>query len=284
MKTMLLGLACLALSAAAQAESSHLNWLVEGPWTNPAGVVCVYGEVEVIATGPTIYFCGCDWWPGSPAGGYCGIQEADEGRRLTIFSVWDTTSDLPAKTLESEEHAKASRFGGEGAGEHILIDYAWPLKTTFRYFLYKEPDETGARIITRMYFYDEGHKRWVRQGTIASPSNGNNTIPCFGALNSFLENWGGQSPKTPKLALYRLWMGHSLADMVNLSGVKGDGKWGTLGDDFFLAEGDDDALKTIFEDSGKVVVMGSQAAPFMRVPPRAMPPSVVEELKKLSKS
>ena len=67
-----------------------------------------------------------------------------------------------------------------------------------------------------------------------------------GGLNSFLENFGGSDRTLPKLALYRLWFGSSLDTMKCLTKAVGDGKWGTLHDAYFLAEGSDADLNGVF--------------------------------------
>ena len=65
-------------------------------------------------------------------------------------------------------------------------------------------------------------------------------------MNSFLENFSGHHREVPKLALYRLWLGRSLDQMKCLIRAEGDGKWGELHGAYFLAEGDDAKLATVF--------------------------------------
>jgi hypothetical protein len=81
----LAGLAVWGLFAAGQARAQHLWWNLEGQ----GEATCVYGEITVLATQPETYYCGANWHPGEPAGGYCGVQHNSAAERRTIFSIWD---------------------------------------------------------------------------------------------------------------------------------------------------------------------------------------------------
>ena len=80
----------VALLLCANAQAQHLWWNLEGQ----KDATCLYGEITVLATAPHIYYCGANWHPGEPAGGYCGIQHNSETERRTIFSIWDTSPEL----------------------------------------------------------------------------------------------------------------------------------------------------------------------------------------------
>src|SRR5262249_10622629 len=73
----------------------------------------------------------------------------------------------------------------------------------------------------------------------------------------------GQDREEPKLALYRLWLGPSIEKLKCLTRAGGDGKWGTLHDAYFLAEGSDGKLKQLFakldEKYGKPTYGGGMA-------------------------
>ena len=236
MRQLVCGLALAFLAPFASAQ--HL-------WWKPAssGYTCLYGEVQVLATGPTIYYCGCNWWPGAPAGGYTGIQDQGTGTHNMIFSIWDTDKDLHPETVAKDSLTFANRFGGEGTGGHTHLNYDWQVGKTYRYFATKKQDATGANTLCTVFFYDEGHHRWVNEATISSPNNGNISVKTFGGgLNAFLENWSGQHREVPKAALYRLWLGKTPSDLEEVISGKGDGKWGATDTSFYLAEGDDEKL------------------------------------------
>lgn len=277
----LLALAAFGLPAGAQ----HLIWM---PKPRAQKAVCLYAEVQVIATGPTIYYCACNWWPGNPAGGYTGIQDPGDGRHLMIFSIWDTSPTLHPQTIEADARTKYNRFGGEGEGAHTHLDYDWKVGHVYRTFVTKEQDAAGGNTLTRAYFYDEGLKRWVHEATISSPNDGHESVRTFGGmLNAFLENWSGRERAKPKLALYRLWLGVSPRDLTPVTEARGDGNWGVLNDSFYLAEGDEDALAPIFEQAkkpGMEVVRGKEDRSTLRVTARKVPASVVRALERLPRA
>ncbi len=267
------------LSTAA-AYGQHLWWKPK-PATKP--FTCIYGEIEVLASNPAIYYCGCNWWPGNPAGGYTGIQDPGGARHNMIFSIWDTTADLHPRVVEADSQTVFSRFGGEGTGAHTHSDYHWELNKTYRYFAEKVQDSTKANTLTKLYFLDDTSHKWVHEATISNPNNGNISVPTFGGgLNAFLENWAGQDKTAPKLAVYRLWVGTSPKDLVNVTEGQGDGKWGVLDGSFYLAEGDDMALASLFEKykGNGGVTSGKHANP-LTVPERHIPRGIVRALEKL---
>lgn len=265
----------LGFAFAAAAQAQHLWWhapTADHPYT------AIYGEIQVLATNKTIYYCGCNWWPGAPAGGYTGIQDPGGGRHNMIFSIWDTSPTLHPEVVQADPRTVYNRFGGEGTGAHTHLDYAWPLDKTYRFYATKST--TGSSTYTRLYFYDELLGTWVHEATIANPTNGNVSVTSFGGgLNAFLENWSGEERAKPKLALYRLWIGTNPHDLVNITEGAGDGKWGVLDDTFYLAEGDADALAPIFAKAagtGPKAQAGDHEA--MHVDPRQIPAKVIDEL------
>jgi len=277
------------VASPAVAEAQHLIWKYPPSKT---GYTCMYGQIKVIATGKTIYYCGCNWWPGNPAGGYTGIQDPGGGRHNMIFSIWDTSKDLHPKTIAQEERTKANRFGGEGEGAHTHLDYNWQVGKAYQFYAVKRQDESGANTLCTVYFYDDDQKKWVSEATIASPNDGHEWVKTFGGmLNSFLENWSGQERETPKLCLYRLWVGTKPSDLAEINEATGDGKWGVLNGAFYLAEGDDAALAPIFmstrnssldQRSGRPIV-GVKGQSLLSAAASPLSPRLIRELEKLAK-
>jgi len=268
------------------APTANAQHLIFKPKTADKTYTCIYGEIEVLATNKTIYYCGCNWWPGNPAGGYTGIQDQGDGRHNMIFSIWDTSATLHPEITETETRTKGNRFGGEGTGAHTHLDYDWKLGGIYRYYATKEQDATGKNTLTMLYFYDEGFHKWVHEATISNPNDGHVSVKTFGgSLYAFLENWSGQERTKPKLAIYRLWVGSSPTDMENVTTARGDGNWGVLGDTFYLAEGDPSALQPIIDKArhGGSVDKGKADRTTLTVPERRIPPSVIRALKKLPK-
>lgn len=278
------GIAVAVMGLTAMGMAQHLWWK---PKASEKKFTSIYGEIEVIATSPTIYYCGCNWWPGNPAGGYTGIQDPGEGRHNMIFSIWDTSPTLHPKVTEADSKTVFSRFGGEGTGAHTHSDYHWEIGETYRYYAVKQQDSTQANTLTKLYFYDNHSHHWVHEATISNPNNGNISVPTFGGgLNAFLENWAGRDRSAPKLALYRLWVGTSPRDLVNVTEGGGDGKWGVLDGSFYLAEGDDSALTPIMDKAAgsSPIQVGQKRGTPLSVKSRRVPPSIVRALEHLPQS
>jgi Domain of unknown function (DUF3472) len=242
----------------------HLWWNMEGE----KHATCLYGEITVLATAPHIYYCGANWHPGEPAGGYCGIQHNSKTERRTIFSIWDTSPQLKPKVTAADPHTLHNRFGGEGTGAHTHMIWDWSLGATFQFFVEKVPGRTPDTTDTRYYIYDRSDKKWRHSATITNPNGGKLSVATIGGgLNSFLENFSGSDRTLPKLALYRLWLGSSLDTMKCLTEARGDGKWGKLHDAYFLAEGSETNLNDLF---GKL--KGKYGEPVMGVKGKKLEP------------
>lgn len=281
-----LSIAICGLVASSQVvQAQHLQWRPASP---EKPTTCIYGEIEVLSTNKYIYYCGCNWWPGNPAGGYTGIQDQGGGVHNMIFSIWDTSPTLHPSVTETEKRTEWSRFGGEGTGAHTHLNYAWEIGKTYKYFVKKDQDSTGANTLTKLYFFDDKLHRWVHQATISNPNDGHVSVKTFGGgLNAFLENWMGEERQKPKLALYRLWTGNSPSELENVTACTGDGNWGILNNTFYLAEGETDALAPIFskyQGKGSGPVHGGAKGVRLTVTSRKVPPSTVRALNKLDKS
>lgn len=76
--------------------------------------------VKVEHSSDCTYFCVVGWGPG----GYSGIQQIDEDRRVAIFSMWNHGKDS-VEELDHGEGVEVSEFGGEGTGLKSMKDFAW---------------------------------------------------------------------------------------------------------------------------------------------------------------
>jgi hypothetical protein len=74
---------------------------------------------------PGFYYSSAVWWPGSVAGGYCGIQHNRPTERRTIFSIWDTSPTWHPAITEADRRTYFGRFGGEGEGGHTHMLWDW---------------------------------------------------------------------------------------------------------------------------------------------------------------
>jgi hypothetical protein len=267
-----------------EARAQHLWWNLE----EQTQATCLYGEITVLATHTAIYYCGANWHPGEPAGGYCGIQHNGPKERRTIFSIWDTSPELHPKVTEADSKTVFNRFGGEGTGSHTHMLWDWKIGDTFQFFVQKtlgtRPDTTD----TRYYIYDLSQKKWLHSATITNPNGGKKSAATIGGgLNSFLENFAGRDRAVPKLALYRLWLGPSVDKMKCLTRAGGDGTWGQLHDTYFLAEGNKAELDTVFSKLEKGYgnpVLGGKGKKLTPISDKPMTAKVVDALKSLPRA
>jgi hypothetical protein len=279
---------CLTLLSSAlcatTATAQHLWWDLAGD----KNATCLYGEITVVATQPTTYYCGANWHPGEPAGGYCGIQHNDPQERRTIFSIWDTSPTLHPKTTEAGPQTIFGRFGGEGEGGHTHMPWNWKTNETFQFFVRKETGSDTNTVDARYYIFDREAKKWLHISTINSPIGGHHSVETLtGGVNSFLENFSGENRQAPRLALYRLWLGSDVDHLKCLVKAKGDGMWGEWNDTYFLASGNSNQLATVFsrmeQPYGKPIVAekGHHLDP---ISDRSLPGSLIEQLKDLPRS
>ncbi len=225
------------------AHAQHLWWKHPGQ----EDTTCIYGEVTVLATSPAIYYCGANWHPGEPAGGYCGIQHNSLTEKRTIFSVWDTSPSLHSQIGNLAPDAITSRYGNEGTGVHTHMIWNWNLGQTFRFFVRKHPSKGPNYTSTDYFIYDPSQQSWRLSASIDSPEDKGKSVQTIaGGLCSFLENFAGKNKDIAKIATYNLWLGHTPKDMKRLREVVGDGTFGKLGDSYFLAEGSAENLANAF--------------------------------------
>lgn len=151
----LIGLALLPLArslafptgdeqAARQARSVHLVWRGDDPAARE-----IVGTVTVRESQTCSYFMAIGF-----DGGYMGIQELREGRKVGIFSIWDPGSkgteaeakaddvadDRRAKVTYSDPCVMVDRFGGEGTGAKTMFEYAWKIDEPVAFRVVAESD------------------------------------------------------------------------------------------------------------------------------------------------
>jgi hypothetical protein len=271
-------MASVFCSATVQAQ--HLWWDLQGQ----KDATCLYGQITVLATAPHIYYCGANWNPGEPAGGYCGIQHNTEKERRTIFSIWDTSPQLHPKVTFADPKTIQNRFGEEGEGGHTHMVWPWNVGETFQVFVRKQPGK-GDATDTSYYVFNRLQKQWLHVATINNPNGDKTSVATIGGgVNSFLENFAGRDRAIPKVALYRLWLGSSVDTMKCLTKARGDGAWGELHDTYFLAEGDPAALKNLFAELNEKYgqpLMGEKGKKLDPITDLPLPDNLIASLKTL---
>jgi hypothetical protein len=145
-----------------------------------------YNEVTVDQSAPGTYFCACGWNKG-----YFGIQELGNGKKLVIFSVWDSNQNDPkaveedkrVKLLHKDEKVRIGRFGGEGSGGQSFFDYDWKTKVAYRFLVRAKVN--GDRTEYSGYFYIPEEKSWKHLVTFSTITGGKE----LGGYYSFVEDF-----------------------------------------------------------------------------------------------
>lgn len=266
--------------AIAHAESTYLHWQAA---PIPVNYTCIYGEIDVLATAPGTYFCGCNWWPGAEAGGYTGIQQLSEGPHVMIFSIWDSAPGLLSQPVDWARGTTAGRFGGEGVGARTIRNYNWRVGRTYRYFCIKK--QAGSVTLTSAYYFDDEVNKWVYTATIASPNmEGHGGIGGFGGgLNAFVENFSGGNKDNPRLALYRLWMGTSVSELSEVTSASGAGAWGVLRDSFYIGFGDPTSVDMLINRESGDSQATRGGSEWLHVSQRKLPPELLKQLEQLAR-
>jgi hypothetical protein len=299
----LLLIGVISLLSAASTPCAMAATLYWGPPKEKMPITVVYGELEVLASSSMIYFCGLDW-PGDGAnvghnaqmkvsGGsaYCGIQEHNNKQRNVIFTVWDTAPSLLAACLQADAstvhfHSAAKDF--EGGNTHTDRPCQWKEGEVFRFALSKLPAKKGGTITT-FYFYDPVGKKWLLEASILNPPDDRGTGRFFNVGSAFLENFGRKNYETPKLCLYRLWVGSKAQELgfVREAAAAPDDlskteHCGILNGSFFLAQGNESAVNELLEKYRTAVDSVTIARPDARrlgpIPDRPLLPEIIAQL------
>ena len=136
--------------------------------------VVFYNEVTVDASARGSYFMVCGF-----GGGYFGMQELGDGKKVLLFSVWDAAdkSDPNAveeekrvKVLQKDEKVRVGRFGNEGTGAQSFFDYDWKPGATYRFLVTAKVED--GRTAYAAYFYVPEDKDWKRLATLSTIAGG----------------------------------------------------------------------------------------------------------------
>lgn len=147
-------------------RSVHLGY------PGPAGLA-FYNEVTVESSARGTYFAVCGWDKG-----YFGLQELGNGKKLLIFSVWDSGQNDPkavaekerVKLIHKDEKVRTGRFGGEGTGGQSFFDYEWKVGETYRFLVTAKL--AGERTEYTGWFLVPEDKAWKRLVTFSTITGG----------------------------------------------------------------------------------------------------------------
>ena len=168
------------------ARSVHLQW-------SAAECEAFYGEATVALSAPGTYVSAIGW-----SGGYFGIQELRDGKKVAIFSVWDPTKGDDPKAVKPEERVellhegagvRIKRFGGEGTGGQCMVDFPWavgePVRFLVRAEVHDAPGIAGGKTAYAGWIFDPAQKAWRHLVTFRTRNNGK----LLRGLYSFVEDF-----------------------------------------------------------------------------------------------
>jgi len=168
-----------ALNADA-ARSVHLWW--EAP---PA--TAFSNTLTIDESVPGSYFMACGF-----AGGYFGLQELPDKRRVVLFSVWDEAAgDNPeavgqaqrVEVLASGDGVQVSRFGGEGTGAKTMWPFAWKSGRPYTMLVRAVPD--GEKVIYSAYIAGPNISGWKLMASLRARAS----AKYLQGLYSFVEDF-----------------------------------------------------------------------------------------------
>lgn len=151
-------------------------------------------EMVVRQSAPGTYFMACGWNKG-----YFGIQEKDKGKKVAIFSVWDSAGDdrnaAPAedrvKLVFKDDAVRTGRFGGEGSGGQSFLDLDWKVGETYGFAVTAAPD--GRRTEYTGFLREPG-RDWRRLVTFSTVTGGQRLKGYY----SFVEDFKRDRASTTK--------------------------------------------------------------------------------------
>lgn len=172
-----------------QARSVHLQY--QG-FAEPAQVFYVEATADRFWPGSYLCMLGFD-------GGYAGVQELVDGRRVAIFSVWEPSDpfDFKAhpdavheekrtKVLYGGQGVEVGRFGGEGTGGKSMTLWPWELGKPVRIAVSCAPDGPYRTAYT-CWLWDDAKDDWFRMATFSTLVGGSQAI--LRGPYSFLEDF-----------------------------------------------------------------------------------------------
>ena len=159
--------------------------------------VAFINDITIDQSAPGTYFMVCGWNKG-----YFGLQELGNGKKLLIFSVWDSEQNDPkaveedrrTKLLYKDEKVRTGRFGGEGTGGQSFFDYDWKPKETYRFLVTARPDGPDRTAYAGYFFEPERHE-WRRLVTFSTVTGGKD----LGGYYSFIEDFKRDRLSTTKV-------------------------------------------------------------------------------------
>ena len=145
-----------------------------------------YIEMKILSSAPGTYFMACGWNKG-----YFGVQELANGKKIILFSVWDSGQNDPkaveedkrTKLVHKDEKTRIGRFGGEGTGGQSFYDYDWKIGETLR-FLVTSKVEVNRTVYSGHFFHSE-QKKWIHMVSFSTITGGTNLKGYYSFVEDF---------------------------------------------------------------------------------------------------
>lgn len=159
-------------------------------------------EMEIVESQRGSYFMAAGF-----DGGYFGMQELYDGRKVILFSVWDRhAGDHPGQVPEEkrvrmlykDDAVRVGRFGGEGTGGQSFFDYDWKTGVVYRFAVHAEVH--GDRTAFTGFFFHPESAAWKRLVTFDTLGGGR----ALGGYHCFVEDFlrNRVSATQPRRAYY----------------------------------------------------------------------------------
>lgn len=126
--------------------------------------------------------------------GYFGLQELAIGKKLIIFSVWNSeqndskavTSKHRTKVVFKDASVRIGRFGGEGTGGQSFPDYEWKLNQPYRLKVSSKVVENRTEYSGYLFVLES--KQWRHLITFSTITNGKNLKEYHSFIEDFKRN------------------------------------------------------------------------------------------------
>lgn len=199
------------------ARSVHLNYPA------PTGDL-FYNELTIEKSTAGSYFMACGFQHG-----YFGIQELADGKKVAIFSVWDSEdkqaeaskTKTQAVVLQRDPDVRIRRFSGEGTGAQCMMDFDWKNGQTCRFAV--AASRSGETTAYTAWLYVDSTTRWKRLATLATFTADDANL---GGYYSFIEDF--RRDRKSALEIRRARFGNGWIRSL-------DGAWSVLGKARFTA-------------------------------------------------
>jgi hypothetical protein len=145
-----------------------------------------YIEMKILSSAPGTYFMACGWNKG-----YFGVQELANGKKIILFSVWDSGQNDPkaveedkrTKLVHKDEKTRIGRFGGEGTGGQSFYDYDWKIGENLRFLVTSKVE--GNRTVYSGHFFHSEQKKWIHMVSFSTITGGTNLKGYYSFVEDF---------------------------------------------------------------------------------------------------